>query len=37
LVDDIKTSGATLSECASVLKEVGAKNVYAVVLAVAGA
>jgi ComF family protein len=36
LVDDIKTSGATLSECAKVLKEAGAAKVYAVVLAVAG-
>jgi competence protein ComFC len=36
LVDDIKTSGATLNECARVLKEVGAVKVYAVVLAVAG-
>jgi competence protein ComFC len=36
LVDDIKTSGATLNECARVLKEAGAKKVYAVVLAVAG-
>jgi ComF family protein len=36
LVDDIKTSGATLNECAKVLKEAGAAKVYAVVLAVAG-
>ncbi|MGE5296242.1 MAG: ComF family protein [Solirubrobacterales bacterium] len=36
LVDDIKTSGATLNECARVLKEAGAAKVYAVVLAVAG-
>lgn len=36
LVDDIKTSGATLSECARVLKEAGAAKVYALVLAVAG-
>lgn len=36
LVDDITTSGATLDECARVLKEAGAKNVYALVLAVAG-
>ena len=36
LVDDIKTSGATLNECARVLKEAGADKVYAVVLAVAG-
>jgi competence protein ComFC len=36
LVDDIKTSGATLNECAKVLKQAGAKEVYALVLAVAG-
>ena len=36
LVDDIKTSGATLNECAKVLKRAGAKEVYALVLAVAG-
>lgn len=36
LVDDIKTTGATLNECAKVLKEAGAVKVYALVLAVAG-
>jgi len=36
LVDDIKTSGATLDECAKVLKQAGANEVYALVLAVAG-
>ncbi|MHC4638191.1 MAG: ComF family protein [Planctomycetota bacterium] len=36
LVDDIKTTGATLNECAKTLKEAGASKVYAVVLAVAG-
>ncbi len=36
LVDDIKTTGATLNECARVLKEASAAGVYAVVLAVAG-
>jgi len=36
LVDDIKTSGATLNECAKVLKEAGAAKVFALVLAVAG-
>ena len=36
LVDDIKTTGATLNECARILKRAGASRVYAVVLAVAG-
>ncbi|MBN2457419.1 MAG: ComF family protein [Sedimentisphaerales bacterium] len=36
LVDDIKTSGATLNECAKVLKDAGASRVFALVLAVAG-
>jgi competence protein ComFC len=36
LVDDVRTTGATLNECAKVLKEAGAKKVYAVVLATAG-
>ena len=36
LVDDIKTSGATLNECAKTLKKVGTKKVFALVLAVAG-
>jgi len=36
LIDDIKTSGATLNECARTLKGAGATNVYALVLAVAG-
>jgi ComF family protein len=36
LVDDIKTSGATLNECAKTLKQAGAARVYALVLAVAG-
>jgi ComF family protein len=36
LVDDIKTSGATLNECARTLQEAGATKVYALVLAVAG-
>jgi len=35
LVDDITTSGATLNECAAVLKNAGAAAVYAVVAAVA--
>ena len=35
LVDDITTSGATLTECAKVLKDAGANNVYAIVTAVA--
>jgi ComF family protein len=36
LVDDIKTSGATINECARMLKQAGASRVYALVLAVAG-
>jgi len=36
LVDDIKTTGATLNECARVLKHAGASKVFALVLAVAG-
>jgi competence protein ComFC len=36
LIDDIKTTGATLNECARTLKEADAKKVYALVLAVAG-
>lgn len=36
LIDDIKTSGATLNECAQTLKDAGATEVYALVLAVAG-
>jgi len=36
LVDDVKTTGATLNECAKTLKEAGATKVFALVLAVAG-
>jgi competence protein ComFC len=36
LVDDIKTSGATMNECAKTLKEAGASKVFALVLSVAG-
>jgi len=36
LVDDIKTSGATLNECAKTLKQAEASKVFALVLAVAG-
>jgi len=36
LVDDVKTTGATLNECAKTLKQAGAKKVFALVLAVAG-
>lgn len=36
LLDDIKTSGATLNECAKTLKQAGASKVFALVLAVAG-
>jgi len=35
LVDDIKTTGATLNECAKTLKDAGAAKVFALVLAVA--
>lgn len=33
LVDDIATTGATLEECAKILKENGAKKVFAIVIA----
>ncbi|USO00527.1 MAG: ComF family protein [Alphaproteobacteria bacterium] len=33
LLDDVKTTGATLSECASVLKKAGAKQVYTLTIA----
>jgi len=33
LIDDICTTGATLEECAKVLKTVGTKKVFAVVVA----
>ena len=36
LIDDIKTTGATLNECAKILKEAGTAKVFALVLAVAG-
>jgi len=36
LIDDIKTTGATLNECAKILKEAGVSKVFALVLAVAG-
>ncbi|AQQ10057.1 DNA utilization protein GntX [Sedimentisphaera cyanobacteriorum] len=34
LADDVRTSGATLNECARVLKEAGAERVYALTLTV---
>jgi len=36
LVDDIKTTGATLNECSKTLKQAGASEVFTLVLAVAG-
>jgi ComF family protein len=36
LIDDVRTSGATLDECARVLKEAGAKRVLVAVAATAG-
>ena len=36
LVDDIKTTNATLNECAKTLKLAGAKKVFAVVISAAG-
>jgi len=33
LIDDIATTGATLFECASILKKAGAKKVFAIVIA----
>lgn len=36
LVDDIKTTGATLNECAKTLQQAGASKIFALVLAVAG-
>lgn len=35
LVDDVITTGATISECARILKNSGAKNIYAVSIAIA--
>ena len=35
LVDDVKTTGATLSYCARLLKHAGARQVNVVVIAVA--
>ena len=35
LVDDVITTGATINECGKVLKQIGAKNVYAISAAIA--
>jgi competence protein ComFC len=36
LIDDLKTTGVTLNECAKTLKDEGAKEVFAAVIAIAG-
>ncbi len=36
LIDDVKTTGATLNECAKAFRQAGAEKVFAMVLAVAG-
>lgn len=33
IIDDVFTTGATVSECAKILKDIGAKNVYALTFA----
>jgi competence protein ComFC len=35
LIDDVITTGSTISECGKILKEAGAKNVYAITSAIA--
>jgi len=35
LLDDVITTGATITECGKILKDKGAKNVYALSVAIA--
>lgn len=35
VIDDVITTGATISECGIILKNAGAKNIYAASIAIA--